>query len=75
MNSTNSRKDILWIFDENTGQLNASFVPDYSFSNNYWEYLTLDNDELLPQADMDFYKQGVSIIILCMTVEYIDYKW
>lgn len=66
------RKDILWIFDENTGQLNASFVPDYSFSNKYWEYLTLDNDELPLSLDLDFYKEGVLIIILCMVIEYID---
>jgi hypothetical protein len=64
------RKDILWIFDENTGQLNASFVPDYSFKSKYWEYLTLDSEEQI--ADIDFYKEGVLIIILCMTVEYMD---
>ncbi len=66
------KKDILWVFDENTGQLNASFVPDYSFSSKYWEYLTLDDDELLAMTDIDFYRQGILIIILCMTVEYID---
>ena len=66
------KKDILWIFDENTRQLNASFVPDSSFTSKYWEYLTLDNDEILSQADMNFYKEGVLIIILCMTIEYID---
>ncbi len=66
------KKDILWIFDENTGQLNASFVPEHSFSNQYWKYLTLDNDEILSQSDINFYKEGVLIIILCMTVEYMD---
>lgn len=64
------KKDILWIFNENTGQLNASFVPDSSFKSKYWEYLTLDGEEVF--ADIDFYKEGVLIVILCMTVEYID---
>lgn len=66
------KKDILWIFDENTNQLNSSFVPDYSFQSKYWEYLTLDGDKWFYEKDRNFYKQGVLIIILCMTIEYID---
>jgi len=36
------KKDILWIYDENLGQLNAGFAPSGSFNSNYWEYLTID---------------------------------
>jgi len=66
------KKDILWIFDENINQIYCSFVPDYSFQSNYWEYLTLDGDKWFHEKDRNFYKQGVLIIILCMTIEYID---
>jgi hypothetical protein len=65
------KKDILWIFDENTTQLNASFVPSESYQSCYWEYLTLDGDKWFYEEDRNFYKQGVLIIILCMTIEYI----
>ena len=66
------KKDILWIFVENTTQLNSSFVPAYSFQSNYWEYITLDGDEWFYEEDKNFYKQGALIIILCITIEYID---
>ena len=66
------KKDILWIFDENTTQLNSPFVPEYSFLSDYWEYLTLNGNEWFYETDRNFYKQGVLIIILCMTIEYID---
>jgi len=66
------KKDILWVFDMNVGELNASFIPDGEFQEKYWEYLTLDGDKWFYDEDRDFYKEGVIIILLCMTVEYID---
>ena len=66
------KKDILWIFDENTGQLNASFVPDDSLKSKYWEYLTLVDEKEVSPGDIHFYIEGVLIIILCMTIEYND---
>jgi hypothetical protein len=64
------KKDILWIYDENIGRLNAGFIPHYSFSLKYWEYLTLDSDKLLYEEDRVFYKTGVLVILLCQCVEY-----
>lgn len=66
------KKDILWVFDENTSQLNASFIAEDSFKSSYWEYSTLDGDEWFSDEDKKFYRQGALIITLCMTVEYID---
>ena len=66
------KKDILWFFDENINQLNSSFVPDYSFNLKYWEYLSLDGPKSFYKEERDFYKEGVLIILLGMTVEYID---
>ncbi|MFN7601162.1 MAG: hypothetical protein ACK5R0_07165 [Bacteroidota bacterium] len=66
------KKDILWVFDENVGDLHNSFVPDYSFPTKYWEYLRLDGDKYFRDEEKRFYKQGVLIVTLCMTVEYID---
>ncbi len=66
------KKDILWVFSENTKQLNSSYVPKYSFTGKYWEYLSLDGDQWFYEEDRNFYKQGVLIIILCMTIAYID---
>ena len=64
------KKDILWIFDENIGQINAGFAPSYSFSLKYWEYLTLDGDKWFYEEDRVFYKTGVLVILLCLCVEY-----
>jgi hypothetical protein len=66
------KKDILWFFDENRGQLNASFVPRSSFQSKYWEYLKLDGDKWFYQEDRNFYKQGVLIIVIGMATQYID---
>ena len=66
------RKDILWVFDMNVGQLNAAFISDGEFLERYWEYLTLDGDKWFYNEDRDFYKEGVMIILLCMAVEYIE---
>jgi hypothetical protein len=66
------KKDILWVFAENTNQLNAAFIPDHSFDKNYWEYLTMDGDKWFYEEDRNFYWEGVLIIILCMTITYID---
>lgn len=66
------KKDILWIYDENLGQINAAFTPSYSFNLKYWEYLTIDGDKLFCKEDKDFYKMGVLVILLCLCVEYND---
>ena len=66
------KKDILWIFDENGNELHSAFVPEYSFTLPYWEYISLSGDEWLPENDKNFYISGTLIIILCMIVEYID---
>ena len=66
------KKDILWIFDFNTNDLISAFVPELSFKSKYWEFLTLDAEEVLSSEDTIFYKQGVLIVVLCMTIEYID---
>ncbi|RDC62538.1 hypothetical protein [Adhaeribacter pallidiroseus] len=66
------KKDILWIFDENYGDLGNAFVPSYSFSQRYWEYLTLDGDKWFYEEDKAFYHRGLLIILLCCCSEYID---
>jgi hypothetical protein len=66
------KKDILWIFDFNTKDLVSAFVPELSFTSKYWEFLTLNTEESLSLEDEQFYQQGVLIIILCMTIEYVD---
>jgi len=66
------KKDILWIYDENIGQVNAAFAPSYSFKLKYWEYLTIDGDKWFYKEDKDFYKTGVLVILLCLCVEYND---
>ena len=66
------KKDILWVYDENFNQINAAFVPSYSFQLNYWEYLTLNKSKFNNSEDYEFYKIGSLIIILCQCVEYID---
>lgn len=64
------KKDILWIYDENIGQINAGCAPSYSFKLKYWEYLTLDGDKWFYKEDKVFYKTGVLVILLCLCVEY-----
>ncbi len=66
------KKDILWIYDENTNDLFNVFIPKDSFQSKYWEYLSLNGDKFLHEDDKDFYMQGVLIIILCMTIDYTD---
>ncbi len=66
------KKDILWAYDENVGDLHNPFIPAYSFPTKYWEYLKLDGDKFFRDEERRFYKQGVLIITLCMAVEYID---
>ncbi len=66
------KKDILWVYDENVGDLHNPFIPDYSFRTKYWEYLKLDGDKYFRDDERKFYKQGILIITLCMTLEYID---
>jgi|GEM_PF-3391420 len=64
------RKDILWLYDENFIQINCAFVPTYSFKLNYWEYLTLHS--LKSNEQLEFYRIGSLITILCQCVEYVD---
>lgn len=66
------KKDVLWIFDQNGGELHNSFVPDYSFTLPYWEYVSINGDKYFYDADKDFYREGAHIIILCMLAEYVD---
>jgi hypothetical protein len=65
------KKDILWIFDENGGDLHNAYVPDNSFTLPYWEYASI-NGKYLYDDDKNFYKEGALIIILCMLAEYVD---
>ncbi|MBW7912115.1 MAG: hypothetical protein H3C54_00055 [Taibaiella sp.] len=64
------KKDILWIYDENYNQINAAFVPSYSFKLKYHEYLFLSRDRHF--TDYDFYIDGTLIILLAVCVEYLD---
>lgn len=66
------KKDILWIFDENGGELHNAFVPDYSFTLPYWEYTSINGDEYFYDDQKNFYKEGTLVIILCMLAEYVD---
>ncbi len=66
------KKDILWIYDENFGDVINAFVPDYSFKSNYWEYLTLDGDKWFYDDEKAFYHSGTLIILLCCCSEYVD---
>jgi hypothetical protein len=66
------KKDILWIYDENFGDIINAFVPDYSFKSNYWEYLTLDGDKWFYEDEKAFYHSGSLIILLCCCSEYVD---
>lgn len=66
------KKDILWVFDENTTDLFNAYIPKDSFQRTYWEYLSLNGDKFFYEDEKDFYIQGVLIIILCMTIQYID---
>lgn len=64
------KKDILWIYDENYGDIQNAFAPSYSFPNKYWEYLTLDGPKSFYESDRLFYESGVLIILLCFCIEY-----
>ena len=66
------KKDILWIFDENYGDIKNAFVPSYSFTLKYWEYLTLYGDEGFDEDEKKFYLGGVLTILLCFCSEYLD---
>jgi len=66
------KKDILWVFDENGQELHHAFVPDYSFTLPYWEYVNLSGNQYLYDEQKQFYREGTLIVILCMVVEYID---
>lgn len=65
------KKDILWMFDENGDDLCYAFVPEYSFKLPYWEYVTLKGDGIYTE-ELQFYRQGVLIVILCMLSEYVN---
>lgn len=66
------KKDILWIYDENFGDIVNAFVPPYSFKSRYWEYLTLNGDKLFYEDEKSFYHTGSLMILLCCCSEYID---
>ncbi|HEV7348802.1 hypothetical protein [Telluribacter sp.] len=66
------KKDILWIYDENFGDIVNAFVPPYSFKTNYWEYLTLNGDKYFNEEEKAFYHIGSLMILLCCCSEYID---
>ncbi len=66
------KKDILWIYDENLGNLPSAFVPHTSFKMKYWEYLTLNGSQWFTEEDKEFYQTRALIILLCFCVEYID---
>lgn len=66
------KKDILWIYDQNIGDMNNAFAPSYSFQLDYWKYLTLDGDKWFYDEEKSFYKIGALIILLCFCVEYND---
>jgi hypothetical protein len=67
----NLKKDILWFFDENLGDPVNSFVPDYSFTLPYWEYLNIDGGEFFYKEERDFLKEGCLTIINGMICEYV----
>ncbi len=66
------KKDILWIYDENFGDIISVFAPDYSFKSNYWEYLTLDGDKWFYDEEKAFYHLGCLMVLLCCCSEYVD---
>jgi hypothetical protein len=66
------KKDILWIYDENFGDIANAFVPPYSFNKNYWEFLTLNGDKWFYEDENSFYHIGSLMILLCCCSEYID---
>jgi hypothetical protein len=66
------KKDILWIYDENFGDIINAFVPVDSFKTKYWEYLTLDGDKWFYDDEKAFYHSGALIILLCCCSEYLD---
>jgi hypothetical protein len=66
------KKDILWVFDENGGELHNAFIPEYSFNLPYWEYLTIDGDRFFLEEQKQFFKEGALIIVLCMVAEIVD---
>ena len=66
------KKDILWMYDQNIGEMNSAFVPSDSFRSKYWKYLTLDGDKWFYKEEKEFYIIGTLIILLCFCVEYND---
>lgn len=67
------KKDILWIYSFNTGELNCAFVADNSFDLKYWEYLSFDKKRnLIKDEEERFYLNGCLVILLCYLIEYLD---
>ena len=66
------KKDIVWVFDQNGMELHNSHIPIELFTLPYWEYTLLEGDKGLEEKDINFYKEGAMIILLCMVAEYID---
>lgn len=66
------KKDILWVFDENIGDLWNAYVPLDSFTLPYWEYTTLYSDGRSSPAELQFLREGALIIVLCVIAENID---
>lgn len=66
------RKDILWVFDQNVGDLWNPFVPLDSMTLPYWVYTTLNSDSYSNPAELQFLREGAMIIILCVITEHID---
>ncbi|WP_291727603.1 hypothetical protein [Bernardetia sp.] len=65
------RKEILYYFDQNIGDIKNAYVPESDYTYNYWEYLNIEGTDLYKQ-DENFFIDGCLLITNAMVCEYIN---
>ena len=66
------RKEILYYFDQNMGDIINAYVPDSDFKHKYWEFLNFEGEKHSYKGEECFFIDGCLLIINAMICEYLD---
>ena len=66
------RKEILYYFDQNMGDIINAYVPNSDYKHKYWEYLNFHGEKHSYEEEENFFIDGCLLIINAMICEYLD---
>jgi hypothetical protein len=66
------RKEILYYFDQNMGDIVNAYVPTSDYKHKYWEFLNFEGTSYSYDDEESFFIEGCILILNGMICEYLD---